>query len=147
MKAWDLKPLKSSVCCDAVDEPVGYVDARGEVVVGAQTHVIEGQIVEEEAARVVDLILGVVAFDAECAGPLAEVELKTGADGGEITAVGLKEIAPDLGAKLVGAGALEGLGGLAELEVDAAAEALVGSGDGEVLDDDVGLVDAEAVAR
>ncbi len=105
---------------------------------------VEGQVIEEVGAGVGDLVLGVVALVAEGAGELAEVELEAGAYGRKVGAVGLVEVAPDLGALLVGAGALKGFSGLTELQVDAAAEAALRRG--EVLHDEAGLVDVEAVA-
>ncbi len=106
---------------------------------------VVGQEIEEIGAGVVELVLGVVVFRAEGAGEFAEVEGEAFTDGRDVGAVGLEDVAVDIGAELVLRAALEGFGGLAELEVSADAEALAGGDVGRVLDDERELVDAEAV--
>ncbi len=146
MKACDLKPLKSSVCCAPLTTQYATLTLGRYVVVRTEAGVVEGQVVEEVAAGVVDLVLGVVAFDAKRAGPLAEVNLQSAAERRQVAAVGLEQVTPDLRVQFVGRRALQGLCGLPKLQVDPAAEALAGLRDRQMLDDDARLVDGEAVA-
>jgi len=109
--------------------------------------VVEGQEIKPEGAGVVGLIFGIVSFDTEGAAPFSEIDFEAFADGRDIGAVGLKDVAIDVGARLVVGIALQRVGGLAELEVEASAPAAAVGDVGGMIKDDVGLVEAELVAE
>ena len=130
---------------DAVGEHVHHRHGVADRQADAQARVVERQEVEEVGAREVVVVLGVVGLVAEVRGELAEVGLQAAADREDVAAVGLPDVAVDVGARLVGGAALHRLGGLAELEVDAGAEAAAGGDVGRAVDDDRRLLDAEDV--
>lgn len=105
----------------AIDKPVSRGKAGMNGIAGTQTGVVEGQEIEEVASGVVELVFGVIGFETERAGKLAEIERESVADRGEEGAVSLKEIAIESWTWFVGGGTLKQAGGLSELKIDAAA--------------------------
>ena len=131
----------------SIDQPVVQSKAIVDAILRAHAGVIEGQVVKVEGPRIVHLVLGVVAFRAERARPLADVHIQAAAQRDHVGAVSLEDVAVDLRARLVGGIALQGLRGLAELQVKTNA---ISSFRGHIRiegKDDIGLVNAEGVAE
>src|SRR5208337_58096 len=89
-----------------------------DVVLRSYAHVVERQEVEPVGARIIDLELGVVAFDAERAGPFSEVDRETAAQRNHIRSIGLEDIAIDSRTRLVHRIALQRGRGLSELQIE-----------------------------
>ena len=93
------------------------------------------------------MVFGVVAFDAERTAPFSEINFEAFADWRDVGAVGLKDVAIDVGARLVVGIALQRVGSLAELKIEAAAPATAVDDIGGMIEDYIGLVEAEFVAE
>ena len=129
-----------------INDPIGEIHFRCEVVTGPEVRVVEGKKIEKIGARVVELILNEVIFEAEGARPFSKIDGQAAAERSDVGTIRLEEIAPSLGTKFFGGAALQSLGGLTILENDARAEAAALIEVWGMLDDDGGPIQAEAVA-
>src|SRR2546427_9646693 len=108
---------------------------------------IERQKVVPMGSGVIYLVLVVITFHSEGAGPLSDIDVKTFAYRKDVSAIDLIERAIDLGPRLIGWVSLQRLRGLAPLQVQTGAPALCFGRIGGTFDDQGGLVQAEAVTR
>src|ERR1700722_490727 len=113
----------------------------------AHTHVVKGQKIKPVRARIIYLVLGVVALDTERTSPFAEIDGYAFTGGNYVGAIGLENVAIDLWSRFVGGISLQGIGGLAELQVEAPAPAMACCGIGQMVNDETGLVEAELIAE
>src|SRR5260370_35345729 len=102
---------------------------------------IKRQKVKKVGTRVVNLVLRVVALDAECARPFAEIDGQARPDWSHVRAIDLEQIPIDLRPELACGAALQRLGRLAILQVKAQAEALPCLYVRSVFDDHRSLID------
>src|SRR5215471_3188116 len=79
---------------------------------GTKTHVIERQEVKPVRTGVVHLVLSVVAFYSQGAGPFAEVYGQTVAYRCDVRPVGLEDIAVNIGSRFIARVSLQSVGGL-----------------------------------
>src|SRR5262249_25395594 len=91
-----LKAVEVFALPDAVDQIVRDVELVIEGVIAANSEVVVRQKIEQVRARVVDLILSVVPFEAERPAELAEIRRQTFADRRDVRAVSLPDRAESL---------------------------------------------------
>ena len=82
---------------------------------------VEGKKVEPVGSGIVPLVLRVVAFDSERTCKFAKVHVETLSDRNDVRTVGLKDIAINVGARFIRGIPLRRVGGLSELQIQAAA--------------------------
>src|ERR1700693_2136851 len=131
----------------AVYHPIVKCEAIVDWGADAYTHVVKRQKVEPVGAGIIYLVFGVVAFDSERTSPFAKIDGYAFTGGNYICAVGLENVAINLGPGFVRGVSLQSVGGLTELQIEAPAPAAAGRGIGWMLNDDAGLVKAEFIAE
>src|SRR5215831_16631296 len=82
---------------------------------------VEGQEIKPKGPGVVHLVLSVITFDAQRAGPLSEIHFESFAERNDESAVSLKEVPINLGTRLVRGIALKSLRSLSPLQVQPSA--------------------------
>ena len=108
---------------------------------------VEGQKVKIERPCVVHLVFCEVSFDAERARELAEVNIESASNGHNVGAIRLKDVAIDFRPGLVRRISLQGLRGLAKLEIKADSISSAGRYIRIEGEDDIRLIDAERIAQ
>ena len=131
----------------AVYHPIVQRKAIADWDTDTDTHVVKRQKVEPVRAGIIYLVFGVVAFDAERTSPFAKIDGYAFTDGNYVCAVGLENVAINLGPRFVRGVSLQCVGGLAELQIEAPTPAAAGCGIGRMFNDDTGLVEAEFIAE
>src|SRR4029077_3988744 len=131
----------------AVYHPIVQCKAIANWGTETDAHVVEGQKIEPVGAGIIYLVFGVVAFDSERTSPFAKIDSYSFTGGNYVCAVGLKNVAINLGPGFVGGVSLQCVGGLAELQVQTPAPAAAGCGIGRMFNDDTGLVETEFIAE
>src|SRR6185437_2849727 len=142
-----LKRVKRLGLLRSIRKPVVEGNFIVNWIIGSDSHVIEGQIIEEERPSIVQLVLRIVRFISERTRPFAEVNRQSLANRRNIATVCLEDISIDLRTVLVGRIALQSSCCLTKLKIEASTESAAIRGICGKLEDDSSLVQAEAVAQ